>query len=109
MVRKASRQSRRYRCGLPPLTLRLVTWQRMSFSDPLVCRGISARSSTISSSGLLALSRASRRSSVTKPVWRPKTRSKRARSAALRGLVGRNAYSWSIGLLRDFSELAAQN
>jgi uncharacterized protein (DUF427 family) len=26
---------------VPPLILRLVTWQRMSFSDPLVCSGIS--------------------------------------------------------------------
>jgi hypothetical protein len=31
---------------VPALTFRLVTWQRMSFSDPLVCR-ISGRSSTI--------------------------------------------------------------
>ena len=35
-------------------TLRLVTWQRMSFSEPLVCSGISGRSSTLSSSALLA-------------------------------------------------------
>jgi hypothetical protein len=42
---------------VPALTFRLVTWQRMSFSDPLVCR-ISGRSSTINNSRLLALSRA---------------------------------------------------
>jgi hypothetical protein len=33
---------------VPPETLRLVTWQRMSFSEPLVCSGISGRSSTLS-------------------------------------------------------------
>jgi hypothetical protein len=54
----------------------------------LVCSGISGRSSTIKNSGLLALSRASRRSIVTKPVLRVKMRSNRARSAALRCLVG---------------------
>src|SRR5882757_568836 len=82
--RKASRQSRPTSLRVPPLTLRLVTWQRMSFSDPLVCRGISGRSSTMSSSRLLAWSRLSRRSRVTKPVRRVKMRSNRARSVALR-------------------------
>src|SRR3954469_17915132 len=37
---------------VPPLTLRLVTWQRMSFSEPLVCSAISGRLSAISSSAL---------------------------------------------------------
>src|ERR1700722_17641105 len=67
-LRNASRQSRPMSLWVPPLTWRLVTWQRMSFFDPLVCSGISGRSSTISSSSLLACSRCSRRSSVTKPV-----------------------------------------
>src|SRR5262245_26867876 len=66
---------------VPALTLRRVTWQRMSFSDPLVCSGISGRSSTISNSDLLVLSRASRRSSVTKPVLRVKMRSNRAQGS----------------------------
>ena len=35
--RKASRQSRPASLRVPPLILRLVTWQRMSFSEPLVC------------------------------------------------------------------------
>ena len=39
---------------VPPLISRLVTWQRMSFSEPLVWSGISGRSSTISNSALLA-------------------------------------------------------
>src|SRR6266567_2546543 len=38
--RKASRQSRPTSLRVPPLTLRLVTWQRMSFSDPLVERDL---------------------------------------------------------------------
>src|SRR5947209_20612023 len=33
--RKASRQSRPASLPVPPLILRLVTWLRMSFSDPL--------------------------------------------------------------------------
>ena len=32
--RKASRQSRPMSLRVPPLTWRLVTWQRMSFSEP---------------------------------------------------------------------------
>jgi hypothetical protein len=40
-ARKASRQSRR-RLRVPPETLRLVTWRRMSFSESLVCNGISS-------------------------------------------------------------------
>src|SRR5271154_1777257 len=44
-ARKASRQSRPRSLRVPPETLRLVTWQRMSFSEPLVCNGISGRSS----------------------------------------------------------------
>src|ERR1700676_1557571 len=42
--RKASRQSRPGSLRVPPLSLRLVTWQRMSFSEPLVWSGISGRS-----------------------------------------------------------------
>jgi hypothetical protein len=60
----------------------------MSFSDPLVCNGISGRSSTINNSGLLALSRMSRRSRVTKPVMRVKMRSNLACNAVFRRLVG---------------------
>ena len=55
--RKASRQSRPRSLRVPPLTLRRVTWQRMSFSEPLVCSGISGWSSTCSSSALLACRR----------------------------------------------------
>ena len=50
---------------VPPEILRLVTWARMSFSEPLVCSGISGRSSTRRSSALRSRSRARRRSSVT--------------------------------------------
>jgi hypothetical protein len=46
--RKASRQSRPISLLVPPLTFRLVTWQRTSFSELLVCSGISGRSSTMS-------------------------------------------------------------
>jgi hypothetical protein len=74
----ASGQSRPSILRVPPLIFRLVTWSRMSRSEPLVWSGISGRSSTINSSGLLACSRASRRSSVTKPVRRWTIRSKRA-------------------------------
>jgi len=56
-----------------------VTWHRMSFSEPLVWSGIRGRSSTISSSVLLACNRASSLSRVTKPVRRRNIRSKRAR------------------------------
>ena len=69
-------------------------WQRMSFSEPLVCSGVEPQSgstgwsSTISSSALLACSRASRRSSVVKPVVRRKMRSKRARISLRRRDVG---------------------
>jgi hypothetical protein len=51
--RKASRQSRPISLLVPPLTFRLVTWQRTSFSEPLVCSGITDRSSTMSNSRLL--------------------------------------------------------
>src|ERR1700739_555047 len=34
--RKASRQSRPRSLRVPPLILRLVTWQRMSFSEPFL-------------------------------------------------------------------------
>jgi hypothetical protein len=40
--RKASRQSRPRSLRMLALSLRRVTWQRTSFSDPLVCSGISA-------------------------------------------------------------------
>jgi hypothetical protein len=55
---------------VPPLTLRRVTWARMSFSEPLVCSGISGRSSTRSSSGLVGVQALEQRSSTTKPVRR---------------------------------------
>src|SRR5689334_19344253 len=42
--RKASRQSRPSSLRVPPLTLRLVTWHRMSRSEPLVCSGMSGSS-----------------------------------------------------------------
>src|SRR5271166_4393911 len=51
--RKASRQSRPASLRVPPLILRLVTWQRMSFSEPLVLSGISGRSSTLSKFALV--------------------------------------------------------
>src|SRR5271157_822703 len=60
MPRKASRQSRPASLRVPPLISRLVTWQRMSFSEPLVCSGISGLSSTLSNSALLARRRASK-------------------------------------------------
>ena len=60
----------------------------MSFSDPLVCSGISGRSSTRSTSALLACRRPSRRSSVAKPVRLVKIRSKRARNSVRRRRVG---------------------
>src|SRR5271165_6839217 len=82
--RKASRQSRPASLRVPPLILRLVTWQRMSFSEPLVLSGISGRSSTLSNSLLLARRRASKRSRVAKPVLQPKMRSNRADKVALR-------------------------
>src|SRR5881227_1949320 len=87
--RKASRQSRPRSLRVPPLTLRLVTWQRMSFSEPLVCSAISGRSSAISSSALLACRRTSNRSSMANPVRRMKMRSKRAQlRTAARGRIG---------------------
>jgi hypothetical protein len=39
-LRKASRQLRPGSLRVPPLSLRLVTWQRMSFSDPLTCASL---------------------------------------------------------------------
>src|ERR1700734_4022634 len=86
--RKASRQSRPTSARVPPLTLRLVTWQRTSFSEPLVCSGISGLSSTLSNSLLLARWRVSRRSRVAKPVLWPKMRSNRADKTALRSGEG---------------------
>src|SRR5580658_4117035 len=82
--RKPSRQSRPASLRVPPLILRLVTWQRTSFSEPLVFSGISGLSSTISNSLLLARWRASRRSSEAKRVLWPKIRSNRADKTALR-------------------------
>src|SRR5713101_2606169 len=76
-------QSRPVSLRVPPLILRLVRWQRMSFSEPLVWSGISGRSSTISNSGLLAWSLASSRSRISKPVRRRKIQSNLARKAAL--------------------------
>jgi hypothetical protein len=53
-LRKASRQSRLVSLRVPPLIFRLMMWQRMSFSDPLVWSGISGRSRTRRSSGVEA-------------------------------------------------------
>ena len=52
--RKASRQSRPTSLLVPPLTFRLVTWQRTSFSEPLVCQWNLGPISTMSDSRLLA-------------------------------------------------------
>src|SRR3954466_5420478 len=68
--RTPSRQSGPTSLRVPPLTFRLVTTPRTSFSEPLVWSGISGRSSTFSNSALLACRRLSSRSRVTKPVWR---------------------------------------
>src|SRR3954469_20312810 len=89
--RKASRQSRPASERVPPEILRRITWARMSFSEPLVCSGTSGRSSTISNSALLACSRLSRRSSITKPVRRWKIRPKRALSSVRRRAEGSRA------------------
>src|SRR5277367_1087745 len=66
---------------VPPLILRLVTWQRTSFSEPLVCSGISVLSSTFIHSLLSARWR------VRTVLW-PKMRSNRADRAALRSGEG---------------------
>src|SRR5271166_4336848 len=100
--RKASRQSRPASLRVPPLILRLVTWQRMSFSEPLVLSGISGRSSTLSNSLLLARRRASKRSRVAKPVLQPKMRSNRADKLALRAGEG-----WRRRALRSTADQSA--
>src|SRR5271168_476461 len=69
--RKASRQSRPASLRVPPLISRLVTWQRMSFSDPLVFSGTSGLSSTISNSFLLARWRPSKRGLVAEDEIEP--------------------------------------
>jgi len=64
-----------------------MTWQRISFSEPLVCSGIPGRFSTMSSAFFWARSRASSLSSVAKPVSVEKMASKRRFSPlARRGL-----------------------
>ena len=95
--RNASRQSRPASLWVPPLILRLMTWQRMSRSEPFVCSGISGRSSTINSSGLLACSLASRRSSTANPVRRAKMRLNRARIATA-ARTGISAIRLEIGV-----------
>ena len=86
--RKASGQSRPASLRVPPLIFRLVTWQRMWFSEPLVLSGISGLSRTLSNSLLLAHRRVSNRSRVTNPVFWPKMRSNRADKVALRAGEG---------------------
>ena len=85
--RKASRQSRPVSLLVPPLIFRLVTWQRMSFSEPLVCSGISGRSRTISNSCLLAVSAFG---------WRPDGEPKLNVIVLTRG--GASIYSWTFGV-----------
>jgi hypothetical protein len=53
-LRKVSRACLRASERVSPEILRLVTKQRMALSEPLLCSGISGRSSTSSSSALLA-------------------------------------------------------
>src|SRR6188508_817595 len=76
-LRKVSRACLPAAERVSPEILRLVTKLRTSFSEPLVCSGMSGRSSTSSSSSLLAWVRATASSSSTKPVTRVKIRSKR--------------------------------
>src|SRR5258708_4620250 len=99
--RKASRQSRPASLRVPPLILRLVTWQRTSFSEPLVFSGISGLSSTISNSLLLARWRASRRSSEAKRGLGPKIRANRADKTALRAGEGAGAHVGQRFLVDD--------
>ena len=86
--RKASRLSRPSSERVPAEILRRVTWQRISFSEPLVCSGMSGRFSTISSSSFCARSRASSLSRVAKPVSVEKMASKRRLSSLARRGVG---------------------
>src|SRR3954463_6748514 len=87
-LRKVSRACLPAAERVSPEILRLVTKLRMSFSEPFVCSGISGRSSTKSSSSLLARIRATASSSSAKPVTRPKIRAKRCLSAARRAGFG---------------------
>ena len=98
--RKASRQSRPLSLRVPTLILRRVTWQRISFSEPLVCSGVSGRSKTHHQQlGLLACRRASKRSSVVKPVqWRRKMRSNRARSAETPAIARAGLVRFEVGV-----------
>ena len=84
-----SRAMRPLSLTVPPETLRLVTTARRSVSDALVSRGISGRSSTRSSSPLLARRRLRSLSRVAYPVRRLKMRSNRALSSAARSGPGR--------------------
>ena len=86
--RKASRQSRPVSLRVPPLTWRLVTWQRMSFSEPLVCSGISGSIEHHQQFGLVGvqpLEQTVERDEAGAP-W--KMRSKRARNSRRRRRVG---------------------
>src|ERR1700693_594369 len=70
--RKPSRQSRPASLRVPPLILRLVTWQRTSFSEPLVFSGISGLSSTITEGVKVVVEVVVDRSSATdRPFRRP--------------------------------------
>ena len=94
--RRGSRGRRRR--GFLRWILRLVTWQRTSFSEPLVCSGISGLSSTLSNSLLLVRWRVSRRSRVAKPVLWPKMRSNRADKTALRSGEGWRRAGLQVGV-----------
>src|SRR3954447_134703 len=67
-LRKVSRACLPAAERVSPEIRRLVTKLRTAFSEPLVCSGISGRSSTSSSSSLLAWVRATAWSSSAKPV-----------------------------------------
>src|SRR5210317_1112508 len=56
---KVSRQRRPDSLRVLPLILRFLTYSRIAFSAPLLCKGISGRSKTSSNSDLLLLIRLS--------------------------------------------------
>lgn len=63
-----SRAMRPLRLMVPPEILRLVTMERTSFSDALVCSGMYGCSSTLSSSAFRRWRRKSNLSSAVRPV-----------------------------------------
>src|ERR1700677_4455342 len=85
--RKPSRQSRPASLRVPPLILRLVTWQRTSFSEPLV---ISGALGAFDYHQLFALvgALAGQQTSEAKRVLWPKIRSNRTDKTALRAGEG---------------------